>query len=379
MAGAVRAWGRHRWAGWALLRAGLPLQLAGPVATIVIVPVPWFTEAQRRRLQRHGVEVEPAGSFGPMRRALRTSAGWRQVGYHLLVAPLLAIATLALTAGAVGGLVLFTMPVWMWGVRSGPHDSVIVAGYAALLGLVVVLAALALVPALARADASVTRAVLGPSRSAALAQRLDELAGNRRALLEAADAERRRIERDLHDGAQQRLVALSVNLGLAEASLVDLPEPARQVIADARRQADAALADLTGLVRGLHPPILEDRGLVPALSSLAADQPLPVTVRADDIGRPTPSVESVAYFVVAEALTNTVKHAGASSAAIAVTRDADRLFVRVSDDGVGGTDPRRGTGLAGLARRVASVDGRFAVTSPRGGPTTIEAWLPCRP
>jgi len=349
------------------------------VAAIAIVPVPWFTEAQRRRLVRHGVEVEPAGSFGPMRRALRTSAGWRQVGYHLLVAPLLAIATLALTAGTVGGLVLLTMPIWMWGIRSGPHDSVIVAGYAALLGVLVVLAALALVPALARADAGVTRALLGPSRSAALAERLDELAGNRRALLEAADAERRRIERDLHDGAQQRLVALSVNLGLAEVSLADLPEPVRQVLADARRQADAALADLTGLVRGLHPPILEDRGLVPALSSLAADQPLPVSVSADDIGRPAPSVESVAYFVVAEALTNTVKHSGAGRAAVTLTREPDRLLVRVTDDGVGGADPAQGTGLAGLVRRVASVDGRLAVTSPRGGPTTIEAWLPCAP
>ena len=123
---------------------------------------------------------------------------------------------------------------------------------------------------------------------------MDELAGNRQALLDAVDGERRRIERDLHDGAQQRLVALSVNLGLAEVTLEDLPPEARRVLADARRQAEAALSDLTGVVRGLHPPILEDRGLGPALSSLAADLPLPVTLAVADVGRLAPSVEAVA-------------------------------------------------------------------------------------
>ena len=200
-------------------------------------------------------------------------------------------------------------------------------------------------------------------------------------MLDAADAERRRIERDLHDGAQQRLVSLAVNLGLARATLGDLPEDARKVIDEAHREAKEAIAELNNLVRGLHPAVLEDRGLDAALSGVAARLPIPVRVAVDLPQRPSPTVEAVAYFVVSEALTNVVKHAQATRAEVTVERIGETLLVVVADDGVGGADlaAAGGTGLAGLAKRVASVDGTLSCRSPAGGPTVITVELPCAP
>ncbi len=201
-------------------------------------------------------------------------------------------------------------------------------------------------------------------------------------MLDAADAERRRIERDLHDGAQQRLVSLAVNLGLARSTLGDLPEDARKVIDEAHREAKEAIAELNNLVRGLHPAVLEDRGLDAALSGVAARLPVPVRVAVDLPQRPSPTVEAVAYFVVSEALTNVVKHAQATRADVTVERIGETLLVVVADDGAGGADLAAaggGTGLAGLAKRVASVDGTFSCRSPAGGPTVITVELPCAP
>jgi signal transduction histidine kinase len=195
-------------------------------------------------------------------------------------------------------------------------------------------------------------------------------------LIEAVDAERRRIERDLHDGTQQRLVSLAVNLGLAIATRPDLPSDAREVIARAHLEAKEAIAELNDLVRGLHPAVLEDRGLDAALSGLAARTPLPVRLRVNLEERVAPSVESVAYFVISEALTNATKHADAMRAEVIVRRVGEVLRVRVTDDGLGGADAA-GTGLTGLAKRVGSLDGTFHVSSPVGGPTTITAELPC--
>jgi signal transduction histidine kinase len=205
-------------------------------------------------------------------------------------------------------------------------------------------------------------------------------------LIEAVDAERRRIERDLHDGTQQRLVSLAVNLGLALAARPDLPSDAREAIAEAHLEAKEAIAELDDLVRGLHPAVLEDRGLDAALSGLAARTPLPVRLRVDLEERVAPHVESVAYFVISEALTNATKHANAMRAEVTVRQVGEVLRVRVTDDGLGGADTAdglggadtaAGTGLTGLAKRVGSLDGAFHVSSPVGGPTTITAELPC--
>jgi signal transduction histidine kinase len=195
-------------------------------------------------------------------------------------------------------------------------------------------------------------------------------------VVDAADAERRRLERDLHDGTQQRLVSLAINLGMARAQ-VGTTEEARQAIADAHEEAKSALAELRDLIRGLHPAVLEDRGLDAALSGVAARMPIPVRLTVDLPRRPAPVIEAVAYFVVSEGLANIVKHAQASQAEVVVSRAGDRLHIIVSDDGNGGADPRRGTGLTGLANRAASVDGTFEIVSPSGGPTLLTVDLPC--
>ncbi len=219
--------------------------------------------------------------------------------------------------------------------------------------------------------------LLGPSRAQRLQERVDQLAVSRIDLIEAIDAERRRIERDLHDGTQQRLVSLAVSLGLAMAARPDLASDAREVIARAHLEAKEAIAELNDLVRGLHPAVLEDRGLDAALSGLAARTPLPVRLRINLEGRLAPKVEAVAYFVISEALTNATKHANAMRAEVVVRQVGEVLRVRVTDDGLGGADTAAGTGLTGLAKRVGSLDGVFHVSSPVGGPTTITAELPC--
>jgi signal transduction histidine kinase len=205
---------------------------------------------------------------------------------------------------------------------------------------------------------------------------VEQLAQTRAGVVDAADAERRRLERDLHDGTQQRLVSLAMNLGMARAQAASAAE-ARQAIADAHDEAKAALTELRHLIRGLHPPVLEDRGLDAALSGVAARLPIPVRLTVDVPRRPPPVIEAVAYFVVSEGLTNITKHAQASQAEVFVQRSGDRLHIIVSDDGVGGANPARGTGLAGLAKRASSVDGTFEIISPLGGPTLLTVDLPC--
>jgi signal transduction histidine kinase len=265
-------------------------------------------------------------------------------------------------------------------------------GAAVGLGLVVtsgllLLAAPWVARAVARVDQAAARALLGPSRSEELALRVESLARSRAEVVAATDAERRRIERDLHDGTQRRLVSLAMQLGMARAGLGDdAPAPLRQVIEQTHDEATEALAELRQLVRGLHPAVLDDRGLDAALSGIAANSPLPVRLRVDAATRCSPAVEAVAYFVVSEALTNVAKHAGASQAEVAVERTGDRLRIVVADDGRGGATldgggvaaaDGGGTGLRGLAQRAAAVDGTLTVHSPPGGPTAITVELPC--
>ena len=218
--------------------------------------------------------------------------------------------------------------------------------------------------------------LLGPSRAEELEHRVEHLTQTRAGAVDAADAERRRLERDLHDGTQQRLVSLAMNLGMARAQAVTADD-AHQAIADAHEEAKAALTELRNLIRGLHPAVLEDRGLDAALSGVVARMPIPVRLTVDLPRRPSPVVEAVAYFMVSEALANIAKHAQASQAEVFVHRANDRLHVIVSDDGVGGADPALGTGLAGLAKRASSVDGTFEIASPPGGPTLLTVDLPC--
>jgi signal transduction histidine kinase len=189
--------------------------------------------------------------------------------------------------------------------------------------------------------------------------------------------ERRRLERDLHDGAQQRLVALSLQLGLARRKLEDDPVIGGRLLDAARGELDRALEELRELARGIHPAILTDRGLGAALEALAQRAPLPVDLHAMPEDRLPAAVEAAAYFVVAESLTNVAKYSGAEHATVRVGRHDGFAVVEVSDDGVGGADPAAGTGLRGLADRLAALDGRLEVHSPPGGGTLIRANIPC--
>jgi signal transduction histidine kinase len=308
-------------------------------AVVLVVPllVPWVVQGlsalQRSRFRAMlGAEI-PA----PVRPLRRT---WHQLAYHLL----------ALFTGVGGALLVPLFPV--------------VHGLARRV---------------TSADESRARTLLGPGRREELAQRVETLARSRADLVAAADAERRRIERDLHDGAQQRLVSLAMNLGMARERFEAEPEPVRQAIAAAHDEAVLALTELREFIRGLHPAVLSDRGLDAALSGLAARAPLPVRLRVDVATPASPGVEAVAYFIVSEALTNVVKHAQATRAEVTVTRAGDVLRIAVTDDGRGGAVPAvgNGTGLHGLAQRAAAVDGTLSIDSPPGGPTTITAELPC--
>jgi signal transduction histidine kinase len=215
-------------------------------------------------------------------------------------------------------------------------------------------------------------------RARALRDRVDDLRTARQRIIAAADAERRRIERDLHDGAQQRMVAVAVSLGLAEARFASDPDGAFQLIAQAREEAQAAVKELRELARGIHPAVLSDHGLGPALEALASRAPVPVDVRGVPEDPLAHEVEACAYFVTAEALTNVAKYAHASSASVELTLEDDRLRVRVRDDGVGGADPTTGTGLRGLRDRVDALDGDLEIESPPGGGTILTAEVPVR-
>jgi signal transduction histidine kinase len=207
---------------------------------------------------------------------------------------------------------------------------------------------------------------------------IEELRASRARIVESADAARRRIERNLHDGAQQQLVSLALTVQLARSKLDDDSDAARELLDRAAGEADVALRDLRELARGIHPAVLSDRGLDSALEALANRLPLPVEIAATPAERLPETVEAAAYFVVAEAMTNVAKYADATHATVNVTRDDGTVVVVVSDDGVGGADPAKGSGLRGLADRVAALDGRFEVDSPHRRGTTVRAVIPCR-
>jgi signal transduction histidine kinase len=219
-------------------------------------------------------------------------------------------------------------------------------------------------------------ALLRSRDRAALAERISTLETTRAGAVDVQEAELRRIERDLHDGAQARLVALGMSLGMAEQKLASDTDAARELLAEARAGAGEALRELRDLARGIHPPVLADRGLDAAVRALAAGSPISVTVSVTLTERPKPPVESAAYFVVAEALANAGKHANASRVDVRIIRRDGTLSVEVHDDGAGGADPA-GSGLSGLRSRVEALDGILAVVSPPGGPTTVRAELPC--
>ncbi|GAA4590353.1 hypothetical protein GCM10023107_16100 [Actinoplanes octamycinicus] len=311
-------------------------------------------------------------------------ATWRDLAWLIVLLPLGVATGVAGLVVAVVDLASIAAPAWSWAVPN-PHAPfpmkpllTTVPGrfVLAAAGLALLPVAAWLVRSIAAALARLAVALLGPGEHRRLVERADRLAETRRRVVDAQAAELRRIERDLHDGAQARIVAAGMTLALAARKMRTATVDARPDVELARRQLDDALAELRRLVRGIHPPILTDRGLHAALAALAGDSPFPVSLHGDPDARYPAAVESAAYFVVAEGLTNAAKHAAATTGTITVSRAAGLVRITVTDDGRGGADPD-GAGLLGLRRRVEALDGTLTVTSPPGGPTTLCAELPC--
>jgi signal transduction histidine kinase len=260
----------------------------------------------------------------------------------------------------------------LWVARDWPSAIAV-----AVLGLVwFALAAVAL-PWMAFLQSWIGRRLLSPDAGTDLALRVTQLTATRAAALDAHTAELRRIERSLHDGTQNRLVAVNVMLGAARRALVRNPSDADAMLGRAQDATEQALAELRAVVRSILPPVLADRSLSDALSALASTCPIPCLIDANVPGRCAASVEATAYFVVAETLTNITKHSNAQHATVTLDRHGDQLHLKVTDDGRGGADERNGSGLGGIRRRVEAFDGTFALTSPPGGPTALTVSLPC--
>jgi signal transduction histidine kinase len=371
---------------WVLLVGGLVL--SGALSWVVAVGLILFASTlrlsarmarfDRWRTERFGgARIEPAAlpeppaelTFRQRQRAWALSLVPRRLVVYQLVRPALSGALL-FVAGA--WWLLFAVLIrWLPGHAPGGDATAVLFCIAAVL----------LWPGMVRAgsalDLLLARSLLGPSPSGKLSAEVRRLSEARLLAVESAESERRRIERDLHDGFQPKLVSLALELGLAKTQLERDPKLAQATISRAHEEAKTAVQDLRNLVRGIHPSVLDERGLDASLSALVASCPVPVRVEVDLARRLDRTVEATAYYVAAEAITNVTKYSGAARASVTISETTGSLRVRVEDDGCGGARVTAGGGLAGLTARVAAIDGTFRVTSPPGGPTRVEAVIPC--
>jgi len=398
------------WAVGVALVTVLGLVASALLLPVVLLGVPVFlgygailrfaagTEAQWYRIvlaERVRVALRPPRGTGWAQRARYLALDptlWRVVTYNLLRLPLAVAATLLTVASWGGGGWLLVAaphpPAWPFVETPLATDSLghallhgalrpLTAVLLVVGGLALLLVAPVVVRVLALLHVSLARTLLGWVSPRQLRARIGEVERRREESIRAAEAERRRIERDLHDGAQQRLIHLAMTLGMVRHQFAADPVGAAPLLAAAHDEAKQAIGELRELTRGLHPPVLADRGLDAALSALAARAPVPVRLDVGLDHRPPKLVESIAYFMVAEALANVAKHAQASQAQVELAVRRGVLRIRVTDDGVGGAVTSGGTGLAGLADRARSIDGELLVQSPPGGPTVISMELPC--
>ena len=370
----------------------------GVALTIVIVGIPVLVLTFE--LTRLGARIErsraalvlgapiaqpprPRATGGVVRRVwgwVTDRAGWKELGFMLL------LGTLGTALGAVvialwsGVLAAVAAPAFH---AAAPSQSLLGRQTTwALIGIVAGGLGLAVLTVLvtrgfAVGFAAIAKWLLAVDDRAVLAARVDTLEATRAAAVESADARLRRLERDLHDGAQHRLSYIAMELDRARAKLADDPDAASELLTRAHEESKKAMGELRDLVRGIHPSVLTDRGLDAAVSGLAERCPVPVDVDIQADPRPPSAIETAAYYVVAEALTNVGKHAGAHSAAVEIRRNGTQLSISVWDDGQGGASRRPGSGLEGLAQRVEALDGSLTIDSPVGGPTTVRAEVPC--
>ncbi len=365
-----------------LLAAGIGVVLA-PKS---LLAVRWQADLERRRaLEWSGVTIAPPYRSEPksgnrlvrgFRRGmwvLSDPATWRDLLWTLAGVPVslvLGLAPAALVVGGVWNLVddIGTL-FYRWGHTA--HGFTLQVFFLWMLPLAVYSG-----PWFLRMHARVASSLLAPTRTE-MAARVSQLTESRSVVVDSSAAELRRIERDLHDGAQARLVSLGMNIGLAEQVVRDDPDLALTLLAEARASSGAALSELRALVRGIHPPVLAERGLDGAVRALALSLPLPVDLHINLPGRSSAPVESAAYFVIAEALANVVKHSGATRAWVQLEYEPGKLVAIVGDNGTGGAALQADGGLRGIERRLSAFDGMVAVTSPIGGPTQVTLELPC--
>jgi signal transduction histidine kinase len=397
-------------AGIAIAIVLVPLLVGLPLLPWAVRGLRWLSGLERRRaawLLGAPVPARYLPLEGPLRqqlgRAVNDPATYRDAAWLVLqgaVGFLVGIGVIGLWLNVP---VLLSVPGWWWAVPPGTDitvsevlplpsspagqglriNDVLVDSWPRALTVAPLLAAYHLavlvlvVPLLARGYAWLARWLLAPSARTRLAARVEELTETRAAAVDAHGAELRRIERDLHDGTQARLVAIGVRLGLAEQGIADDPQRATQLLREAQADTQVAMAELRQVVRGIYPPVLSDRGLDGAITALVAGSAVPVSTEVAPVGRLPAAVEAAAYFTIAEALSNVAKHSQAGRAWVRVRRSGDTLHVLVGDDGRGGADEQDGTGLAGIRRRVAALDGHTRLSSPPGGPTELAVELPC--
>jgi signal transduction histidine kinase len=376
------------WVTGVTLSLTLGLIIVGfPVVLATFVVFRWLADLERRRaalVLGRPLVADYRTPTGDRRLAARLQAAARDPQRWKDVAYLAVFSVIGFTWGTIwlmlwgAALGSLTLPAWWWAM---PPDATYMAMTidtsqetigAAAIGVALLPVALLAQRGLALSQAHLARLLLGPSLSA----RVERLTETRAGAVDAAAAELQRMERDLHDGAQARLVALTMDLGMAEERFDRDPEGARALVGEAREEARRALAELRDLARGMRPSLLTERGLGPAIAALAARSPVPASAAVDVPDKPPAAVETAAWFVVSEALANTAKHSGAGRAAVTLTQRDGGLHVEVADDGRGGAD-LAGAGLKGLAQRVAALDGMLDVDSPPGGPTVVRAVIPC--
>ncbi|MFL5827454.1 MAG: sensor histidine kinase [Thermoleophilaceae bacterium] len=386
-------------AAFVILVTGLSLAF-GLLITLIGIPILLGTLAVARGLamveRRRAAVLEgapipdpyrpiPEGRiFGRLWAWLKQASTWKDVAWLFLLFPIgIFDLTLVVTVWGVA-LGMLTLPAWYWAVNGDPNtldfglfhaNTLPKALIVAAVGLLATFIAPWIVRGWAHVELLMQQGVLGPGREE-LEQRVGELTATRAGAVEAQASELERIERNLHDGAQARLVALAMDLGMAEEKLDSDPEHAKQLVGEARSQAKQALTEMRDLVRGMQPHILRDRGLDAAIPALAGSTRLQTKVRVDVPRRLPAGVEAAAYYVVSESLANVAKHSGAQLASIDVALNGDWLVVQVADRGSGGAD-ENGGGLTGLAKRVRALDGTFEVASPPGGGTRVRAVIPC--
>jgi len=373
---------------------GVAIVGVGMVLLIVLVPVLTGLTNVHRALAGYllGTEIERPyrrstgrTGFGLLREWAADPARWRDFGWtYASVVAGWALAWIGLGLGLA--VIWYLIFPFLWAVTpDGTFETnygivtLDTQGEAFLQWSFLIIAGYLwwkLEPLIVRARARLDRALLAPSRDE-LERRVADVSRTRSETIDHSAAELRRIERDLHDGAQARIAALGMNLGLAEELIASDPQEAARLIAEARESTTSALGDLRSVVRGIHPPVLADRGLVGAVQALALDLTVPVSVLADLPGRAAEPIESAVYFATTELLANVVKHAEATRATVTMTHDGRALTVVVDDDGRGGAASSPGSGLQGVARRLAAFDGTMVLSSPTGGPTTITLEVPC--